>query len=81
MADQIEADAEFLERLERAVRNLPRQQREVFLAHRLDGMSYAEIAAEIGLTEKAVQRQMARALYNLDRQMCGYKLRWWQRWL
>ena len=81
MSEHIEADAEFLGRLERAVARLPRLQREIFLAHRLDGMSYAEIAAEIGLTRKAVQRQMARALYNLDRQMCGYKLRWWQRWL
>jgi hypothetical protein len=39
-----------LKRLERAVRKLPRLQREIFLALRLDDLSYDEIAERTGLT-------------------------------
>jgi len=52
-------DAELLRRLEDAVASMPRKQREIFLAHRLDDMSYAEIARRTGLSVKQVERQMA----------------------
>lgn len=73
-------DPAFLRRLEEAVANLPRLQREIFLAHRLDGLLYADIAARTGLSVKRVKRLMADAICNIDRQMCGQRLRWWHRW-
>jgi hypothetical protein len=32
------------------------------------------------MTRKSVQKQLARALGNIRRQMDGERLRWWQRW-
>ena len=54
-------------RLERAMLRLKPKTREIFLAHRLDGYSYAEIAARTGMTTKAVEMQMSRAIAQLDR--------------
>lgn len=66
-------------RLEQAVRNLPRLQRQIFLACRLDAMSYDEIAQRTGLTPQQVERHIANAVCKIDRQMDGRPLRWWQR--
>jgi DNA-directed RNA polymerase specialized sigma24 family protein len=68
-----------LARLERAIANLPHLQREVFLAHRVDGLSYSQIACWKNLTRRMVQKLMERALINIDRQLDGHALRWWQR--
>jgi RNA polymerase sigma factor (sigma-70 family) len=38
-----------LEELEAAIDNLPKEQREVFVAHELEGLSFKEIAAETGV--------------------------------
>lgn len=73
-------DPELLRRLEDAVTSMPRVQREIFLAHRLEDMSYAEIAHRAGLSVKQVERQMARAIYKLCKQMDGHPLSWWERW-
>lgn len=74
-------DADTLRRLERAVANLPLLQRKVFLARRVDGLSYAEISYLTGLSERYIERQMAKAIHKLAKQMDGEKLRWWERWL
>jgi RNA polymerase sigma factor (sigma-70 family) len=73
------SDPELLRRMEEAMRNIPKLQREIFLAHRLDGMSYGEIARRTGLTVRQVERHMARALYKLAKQIEGGKLSWWER--
>jgi RNA polymerase sigma-70 factor (ECF subfamily) len=52
-------DGDLPRRLEEAVAVMPRKQREIFLAHRLDDMSYAEIASRTGLSVRQVERQMA----------------------
>jgi RNA polymerase sigma-70 factor (ECF subfamily) len=74
------ADPELLRRLEEAMLNMPKMQREIFMAHRLDGMSYGEIARRTGLTAGQVERHMARAIYKLDKQLHDGKLSWWERW-
>jgi len=77
-------DPELLARLETALLSMPKLRREIFLAVRLDAMTYGQIAKVTGLSVKAVERQFARALCHLD-----YHLRhgeapphrhWWQRW-
>jgi len=73
-------DPEELRRLEQAVRNLPKLQREVFLAHRLDDLSYGKSACLTGLAVPYVEQQMAKAIYKLAKQMDGQPLRWWERW-
>jgi RNA polymerase sigma factor (sigma-70 family) len=78
MSDKVDAD--LLRKLEKAVSAMPRKQREIFLARRLDEMSYAEIARRTGLSVREVERQMAKAIYKLCKQMGGHPLSWWERW-
>ena len=72
--------AELRRRYEKAFAAMPRKQREVFLAHRLDNMSYLKIAERTGLTVRQVERHIAKALYKLCKQMDGQPLSWWERW-
>jgi len=58
-----------LRRLEKAVLGLKPKTRAIFLARRLDGLSYAEIAERTGLSVKGVEKQMAKAIATLDRLM------------
>ncbi|WP_234703249.1 RNA polymerase sigma factor [Sphingobium chlorophenolicum] len=58
-----------LARIEQAVLRLKPMTREIFLACRLDGYSYAEIAARTGLSVKGVERQMSRAIKQLGRHL------------
>jgi RNA polymerase sigma-70 factor (ECF subfamily) len=76
-----EPDPELLKRLEAAVLALPRKTREIFMAHRIDGLSYGEIAKITGLSVKRVERHMARAIYGIDRGLHGPPLRWWEKLL
>jgi len=58
-------DAVDLARLERAVRRLPKLQREVFLAIRLEDMGYPEIAERTGLSVRQVERHFADSLVSI----------------
>jgi RNA polymerase sigma factor (sigma-70 family) len=46
--------------------------REIFLAHRLDGKTYAEISREYGMTVGGVERHVAKALLQLTSGMEGW---------
>lgn len=72
-------DPELLRRIERAMLNLPKLQREIFAAHRVHDLSYEEIGRRTGLSVRQVERHMAKAIYKIALQMEGYPLRWWQR--
>ena len=54
-------------RIENAVRKLPRVQRDIFLAVRLDAYSYADIAKSTGLSIAQVERLFAKALRSYRR--------------
>ena len=58
---------DMLNRIEVAMLSLPMRVREVFLAHRLDGFSYGEIAVRTGLSVKTIEKDMSRAIAHLDR--------------
>lgn len=67
--DQIAAleARDMLHRLETAMTRLKPRTREIFLAHRIDGYSYSEIAALTGLSVKSVEKHMSRAIAFVDR--------------
>lgn len=67
--DQIAAleARDMLHRLEAAMMRLKPRTREIFLAHRIDGYSYSEIAALTGLSVKGVEKHMSRAIAFVDR--------------
>lgn len=56
-----------LARVEAVIRRMKPRTREIFLAHRLDGLTYAEIADRTGLSVKGVEKQMSRAIALLMR--------------
>ena len=74
------ADPDLMVRLERAMLALPHTTREVFLAHRIDGFSYGDIADRTGLSVHQVRRHMAKAILQLARYAAGDERTGWQRW-
>ena len=58
-------EKEFLEALQKAIADLPEGQREVFLLNRMDQMTYKEIAEFLGVSQKAVEKRMHKALVKL----------------
>jgi RNA polymerase sigma-70 factor (ECF subfamily) len=51
-----------LERLSVALEQLPEQCRRAFLLNRLDGLTHTQIATQLGVSTKTVQRHIERAL-------------------
>lgn len=62
---------DLLRRLEGAMLRLRPKTRGIFMAHRVEGLTYAEIAERTGLSVKGVEKQMSRALRQLDRLVGG----------
>src|SRR5262245_39204327 len=59
--EQVESSARF-EAFRRAVGELPPRCREVFLLHKFEGFSHAEIAARFGIQRNTVEQHMIKAL-------------------
>lgn len=75
------SDPELLNRIEQAMLTLTPKTREIFIAHRVHGLSYQQIAERTGLSVRRVERHIASALYGIDRFLEGPPLRWWERFL
>jgi RNA polymerase sigma-70 factor (ECF subfamily) len=58
---------DMLKQVEAAVLKLRPKTREIFMAHRVEGLSYAEIAQRTGLSVKGVEKQMSKAIAAIDR--------------
>ncbi|MCP4521232.1 MAG: RNA polymerase sigma-70 factor [Cytophagales bacterium] len=48
-----------------SIRKLPPRSQEVFKLSRFEGLSYAEIASKLGVTVKAVEKQMSQSLKRM----------------
>ena len=58
---------ETLDAYERALLKLKPKTRRIFLLHRREGLTYAQIAAEAGLSVSGVEKQMMKAIAHIDR--------------
>ncbi|GAA3593920.1 sigma-70 family RNA polymerase sigma factor [Flavivirga amylovorans] len=56
---------EFMVKLENAIQSLPEGQREVFLLNRVDKKTYKEMAEMLGVSQKAIEKRMHKALIKL----------------
>lgn len=74
------AERRRLRRAERAVEAMSMIEREIFLAIRVDELSYSEAAALHGITVADVEHHFAAALLILDRHMHERHHKWWQFW-
>ncbi len=69
--DSLERD-ELLRDLDAAVASLPARSREIFLLHRVNGLSYAEIGETLGISRKTVENLMGRTLQRLRKSLRGH---------
>lgn len=63
------------ERLQRAlacIDAMPPRRREVFLLHRLEGLTYVKIAKRLGISPKTVEDHMSAAMLQLSRDMAQH---------
>lgn len=58
-------EEEFHTKLKKAIADLPEKQREVFLLSRIDKKKYSEIADITGVSVKAIEKRMSKALVIL----------------
>jgi RNA polymerase sigma factor (sigma-70 family) len=73
-------EAEIVERLEAGLQRMPKLRRKIFLAIRLDDLSYVEIAAHTGLSVEQVERHFARGMVTLLEAVDGCPpAPWWKR--
>ncbi|MBL8271733.1 RNA polymerase sigma factor [Steroidobacter sp.] len=63
--DEIYAAQQRLLRFKEGLQRLHPKSREAFLMHRMDGMSYVQIAEEFGVTVSMVEKHIARASFFL----------------
>ncbi len=81
---QNDADRELLRRLDHAVDCMRRIDRWVFLCHRVDDLSYQEIAARGRISVEQVEQSMMRALAVLSDKMDAHyvppRRKIWQFW-
>ncbi|MCG8573929.1 MAG: RNA polymerase sigma-70 factor [Flavobacteriales bacterium] len=66
-------ESEFKRKLENAIASLPVTQREVFLMNRIEKKKYAEIAELLGVSVKAVEKRMGKALKHLRKNIKEFK--------
>ena len=66
------SDIEFKElslQVEKLISNLPDRQKQVYLLHRENGMTYSEIADHLGISKNTVENHMVKALRYLRENM------------
>jgi len=62
-------EQEFKEKLEGILARIPDGSREVFLMNRIEGLKYDEIAEMLGLSVKAIEKRMSKALAILRKEL------------
>lgn len=63
--DEVLAGEQCLRRMRDALDAVSRRTRDIFFMHRLDGMSYTQIAQVTGISVSAIEKHMARAIAAL----------------
>ena len=58
---------EFNDKLQNAIGALKEKNRVVFLMNRIDGLTYKQIADNLGLSQKAIEKRMKNALDELKK--------------
>ena len=63
--DEVLAAEECLKRMSGALDAVSRRTRDVFFMHRLDGLTYSQIAIRLGISVSAIEKHVASALATL----------------
>lgn len=62
-------ETEYRERLKQALEDLSEEQRVAFMMNRVDGLKHREIAERLGISQKAVEKRIYKALENLQKKL------------
>ena len=62
-------EKQFQTKLLKAIADLNEKQRVAFLMHRIDGKKYSEIAVDLGISVKAVEKRIHLALLSLRKEI------------
>ena len=68
IVSQIEFD-ELKNQVEKLIANLPDRQKQVYLLHKEEGLTYPEIAEQLGISKNTVENHMVKALKYLRQNM------------
>ena len=60
---------EYMDRLQHAIEELTEEQRVAFLMNRIDGLKHREIAEILGISQKAVEKRIYKAVENLQQKI------------
>lgn len=60
---------ELMGQVEKMISNLPERQKQVYLLHREQGLTYPEIADRLSISKNTVENHMVKALQSLRKQM------------
>ncbi|WAJ37543.1 RNA polymerase sigma factor [Pseudomonas sp. GOM7] len=63
--DDITAASQSVERLQRAIAELPPRTQAIFRLNRIDGLTHAQVAQTLGISDSSVQKHLARALAHV----------------
>ncbi|WP_445457295.1 RNA polymerase sigma factor [Flavobacterium sp. HNIBRBA15423] len=64
---------QFKEKLLKAINTINETQRIAFLMHRIDGKKYSEIAEELNISVKAVEKRIHLALIEIKKEITNFK--------
>ena len=72
LQDEVFASRARLDRVKRGLDQLPTRTREIFLMFRLEELKCREIAGRIGISESAVEKHIAKAMFFLNKWSEGW---------
>lgn len=72
LQDEVLAARERLRRVQAGLDRLPARTRQVFVMHKVQAMKLREIAAELGITQSAVEKHVAKAVLFLTEWTDGW---------
>ena len=67
--EEITAGRERLDCLRAAIQELPERTRQIFVLHRLEELTYDQVADRLGISESSVQKHLAKALQHVMRRL------------
>ncbi len=70
-SDEVLEARQRLKHVQEAIDLLPSRCREIFLLHRIEGLSYSQIAKSVGISVSAVEKHIARACLSIDAYVNG----------
>jgi len=77
LANPVNVEVEYHEltvKLEEIINSLPQRQKEIYLMHKVEGLKYETIAAQLHISVNTIENHMSRALKTIREKLGNYTL-------